>query len=226
MAYKVTTSKSESIEQLKVLIDAFNYDYNYFKTSKYSEAQLRIDFINPLLKTFGWDVDNEQSLSQFYRVTLQEEPIDVEENESIKKKNPDYTLQVRGIRKLFIEAKKVSIDIENSISSAFQTRRYGWNANLGISILTNFDKIIIYDCRYNPYVNDNPSVARHTVIKYTDFINEFDKLYNILSFESISSGYIDNYFSLNQNDLNTFDKYFLAQIEKWRLQIATDIILI
>lgn len=224
MAYKIILEKEESKQQLEVLVKAFEKEYVIFKTSKYSEAQLRIDFINPLLKTFGWDVDNENSRSQFLRDVLQEESIEVEENESTKKKNPDYTLRIEGNRKLFIEAKKVSIDLEKSRQSAFQVRRYGWNGNLGISILTNFDKLIIYDCRYVPNANDDPSIAKYQVFNYADFLKEFDKLYDLLSIQSIASGYIEEYFSLTQNNLSTFDDYFLSQIEKWRFQLATDII--
>ena len=76
MAYKVAKTKEECFEQLKDLIVAFNNEYAIYKTPKYSEAQLRIDFLNPLLKTFGWDVDNESRKSQFLRDVLQEESID------------------------------------------------------------------------------------------------------------------------------------------------------
>lgn len=86
MAYKVTQSKEESLEQLKVLISAFEREYAIYKTTQYSEAQLRIDFLNPLLKTFGWDVDNEQGKSQFLREVIQEESIDVEEEDVVTKK--------------------------------------------------------------------------------------------------------------------------------------------
>ena len=43
MAYKVTQSKEESLEQLKVLISAFEREYAIYKTTQYSEAQLRIE---------------------------------------------------------------------------------------------------------------------------------------------------------------------------------------
>jgi len=147
MAYKVAANKNETREQLGGLIDSFKKQYAFFKTAKYSEAQLRIDFLNPLLKSFGWDVDNESAKSQFLRDVVQEESIEVEEADVITKKNPDYTLRLLGNRKLFVEAKKVTIDIETSKAAAFQTRRYGWNANIGISILTNFEKLVVYDCR-------------------------------------------------------------------------------
>ncbi|HEY5590447.1 MAG TPA: N-6 DNA methylase [Paludibacter sp.] len=226
MAYKVTKTKEESLEQLKSLIVAFEKEYTFFKTSHYSEAQLRNDFLNPLMQTFGWDVyNNEPIKSQFLRDVIQEESIDVEDEDSITKKNPDYTLRIQGSRKLFIEAKKVSIDIEKSAKSAFQTRRYGWNANLGVSILTNFDKLIVYDCRYKPAVSDEATIARYKVFHYSEYINNFEKLYKLLSYQSVASGVIDEYFSLNQNDVTTFDDYFLKQIETWRHRLATDIIL-
>jgi type I restriction-modification system DNA methylase subunit len=224
MAYLVTKTKEESIEQLKVLIAAFESDYGILKAPQYIEAQLRNDFLNPLLKTFGWDVENENRKTQFLRDVIQEEGIDVEEDDEITKKNPDYTLRIQGARKLFVEAKKVSIDIDKSLKPAFQTRRYGWNANLGISILTNFERLIVYDCRHKPLSTDDASVARYRTFHFKDFVKEFDTLYALLSFSSVASGYIDDYFSLNDNEAITFDNYFLKQIEGWRKKLATEVI--
>lgn len=224
MAYVVTRNKQESLEQLKVLILAFSKEYAVYKTEKYKEAQLRIDFLNPLLKTFGWDVDNEKGKSQFLRDIIQEESIDVDDEDVITKKNPDYTLRVQGIRKVFLEAKKASIDLIKDNKSAFQTRRYGWNANLGISILTNFETLIVYDCRYKPSVKDAVSIARYKVFQFLEFEKFFDELYDLLSFESIANGYIDEYFSLTEKETTTFDDEFLRQIEHWRESLAKDVV--
>jgi type I restriction-modification system DNA methylase subunit len=172
----------------------------------------------------GWDVDNEATKSQFLRDVIQEESIDVEEDDSVAKKYPDYTLRLQGTRKLFIEAKKASIDIENSPKAAFQTRRYGWNANLGVSILTNFEQLAVYDCRYVPNAEDQPAVARYGTFRFTEYRKRFDDLYKLLSYESVAAGYIDNIFSLTQKEVSTFDAYFLKQIETWRHRLATDVI--
>lgn len=224
MAYKVAANKNETREQLGGLIDSFKKQYAFFKTAKYSEAQLRIDFLNPLLKSFGWDVDNESAKSQFLRDVVQEESIEVEEADVITKKNPDYTLRILGNRKLFVEAKKVAIDIETSKAAAFQTRRYGWNANLGISVLTNFEKLVVYDCRYKPNNDDEPQTARYKVFHFEQYVSQLDELSQILSYESISSGFIDEYFSLSEKDITPFDEYFLHQIEEWREQLAVNVL--
>jgi type I restriction-modification system DNA methylase subunit len=224
MSYKVTLTKEDSRLQLETLVAAFAAQFPAYSKTTYNEAQLRVDFISPLLKTFGWDIDNEAAQTQFLRDVIQEEAIEVAEADALAKKNPDYTLRVQGTRKVFVEAKKVAVDIERSVKSAFQARRYGWSANLGITILTNFDKLVVYDCRHQPNSADEPAVARYRIFRHTDFLANFDELYDLLSFASVSAGYLDEYFSLNHPDLTTFDDVFLKQIEKWRLQLATNII--
>ncbi|QKJ32871.1 Eco57I restriction-modification methylase domain-containing protein [Mucilaginibacter mali] len=224
MAYKVTLTKEESRLQLETLVEAFAAQFPVYSKTTYNEAQLRVDFISPFLKTFGWDIDNEAGKTQFLRDVIQEEAIEVAEADAVAKKNPDYTMRNQGNRKFFVEAKKVAVDIEHSVKSAFQARRYGWSANLGITILTNFDKLVVYDCRYQPNSTDEPAVARYKVFHYINFLANFEELYDLLSFASVSAGYLDEYFSLNHPDLTTFDHVFLKQIEKWRLQLAANII--
>ena len=81
--------KIEAIKELGLLTKAFAAQEALYKSSAYKEAQLRNDFINPLLKAFGWDVDNEAGKSQALRDVIQEEELEVEEEDTIKTKNPD-----------------------------------------------------------------------------------------------------------------------------------------
>jgi len=82
----------------------------------------------------------------------------------------------------------------------------------------------VYDCRFKPVLRDDTSVARYRIFYFSEFANHFDDLYQLLSFQSIASGFIDDYFSLTQSDVITFDDYFLKQIERWRHRLATDVI--
>lgn len=222
MAYKIAKTKEEGLSQLNELVSAFEKSRKIFSTTKYNETQLRNDFLDPLLMSFGWDVDNEAGKTQFLRDVIQEESIDVEDETS--KKNPDYTLRIQGLRKLFVEAKKPSVDITKSSKAAFQTRRYGWNANLGISILTNFDNLIIYDCRYKPDAKEDERVARIHVFDFSDYIDAFEEIYDLISFESASSGRLDDLFSVYERVGHTFDDYFLQQIESWREKLAQSVV--
>lgn len=203
---------------IQELVDKYEADRSSYLLSSYKETPLRNDFIDPLLKCLGWDVDNDQGKTQFLRDVVQEEAIEVEGESS--KKSPDYTLRLNGIRKLFVEAKKPNVDISSSSSAAFQIRRYGWNANLGISILTNFEYLIIYDCRFKPDSKDDERVARVKVYHYSDYVSSFDEIYQLISFESAINGIIDDNFSVYENVGETFDHYFLSQIERWRKMLA------
>jgi len=218
MVFKVVRTKKEGLAQITELVGAFGKGIKMFTDSIYNETQLRNDFLGPLLMSFGWDVDNETSKTQFLRDVIQEDSIGVEDEAS--KKNPDYTLRSQGLRKIFVEAKKPSVDIAKSSKAAFQTRRYGWNANLGISILTNFDKLIIYDCRHKPDVKEDERVARICVFEFSNYIEAFNDIYNLISFESASSGRLEDLFSVYERAGQTFDDYFLEQIESWRERLA------
>lgn len=194
-----------------------NHRVNCLKSS-YNETQLRNDFIDPLLKSFGWDVDNEKLKTQILRDVIQEEYIEIQDEAT--KKNPDYTLRINGTRKLFVEVKKPSVNILKSSKAAFQTRRYGWNANLGISLLTNFENLIIYDCRYKPDVSESEQVARIKIYNYTEYVKAFEEISQLISFDAAHSGRIDDLFSVYERKGQTFDDYFLSQIESWRKRLA------
>ncbi|KJE30395.1 eco57I restriction-modification methylase family protein [Bacillus licheniformis] len=200
------------------LVEKYKAHRNSFLASTYNETQLRNDFIDPLLKCLGWDVDNKKGKTHILRDVIQEEYIEIKNEET--KKNPDYTLRINGTRKLFVEVKKPSVNILKSAKSAFQTRRYGWSANLGISVLTNFEHLIIYDCRFKPNDFDNEHVARYKVFSYEEYEKAFDEIKEIISYEAANSGALDDMFDVNTRVGETFDEYFLQQIEDWREKLA------
>jgi len=203
---------------IQELVEKYRSDRVSCLKTTYNETQVRNDFIDPLLKCLGWDVDNNKGKTQFLRDVIQEEYIEVEDETT--KKNPDYTLRINGTRKLFVEVKKPSVNILKSAKAAFQTRRYGWNANLGISILTNFEHIIIYDCRFKPDVSENEQVARVRIFGFEEYVDAFDEIQRLVSFNSANSGQLDDLFSIYERKGQTFDDYFLKQIENWRQKLA------
>lgn len=217
------TQTSSKQEQLNRLVSSFHTQIQHYKQSTYKESQLRNDYLNPLLKIFGWDVDNKSGKSQYLRDVLQEEELEIEEADRVTIKNPDYTLQVFGERKLFIEAKKVAIDIETHPISAFQVRRYGWNGQLNLSVLTNFEKLIFYDCRVKPVSGDNSSICRYKIYTYTEYVDKFDEISSLLGYESVAGGSLDTVFASDEPSGVPFDEYFLIQINKWRQLLAQDI---
>jgi len=200
------------------LVEKYKADRSAFLKPTYNETQLRNDFIDPFLRHIGWDVDNTKGKTHFLRDVIQEEYIEVEDED--KKKKPDYTLRINGTRKLFVEVKKPSVNILKSAKAAFQTRRYGWSANLGISILTNFEHLVIYDCSHKPDVSDNEHVARYKVFSYEEYEDALEEINKLISYEAANSGALDEIFDIELREGSTFDEYFLQQIERWREKLA------
>jgi hypothetical protein len=48
------------------LIEHFERDLDAFKSGRYSEAHLRLQFIDPLFKALGWDMHNESRYAGTY----------------------------------------------------------------------------------------------------------------------------------------------------------------
>ena len=128
-------------------------------------------------------------------------------------------------RKLFVEAKKPSVRIDTDRVSSFQIRRYGFSANLPISVLTNFRHLAVYDCRTAPRETAAAHVCRRLLVSYEEFEARFDDLWPLLSRESVFSGQFDQLFEVDPASagVEQFDNLFLDQVRDWRRRLAEDI---
>ena len=214
----------QSLNQVKKLVDSFSANESEIiqKTSEYNETQLRRDFVDPFFKALGWDIDNTKDLPQYLREVVHEANIQVEKT----KKRPDYAFKIAGTRKFFLETKKPSVPVERDSKSAFQLRSYGWSAKMPISVLTNFQYLIIYDCRYIPKETDDYRICRLSIYHYSDFIEKYDEIHEALSRDSLFKGKFDKLFPADEDIRGTeqIDHYFLTQIDEWRLNLGAEIL--
>jgi len=118
------------------LVERFHQHHAAHKHNSCNEEQVLTDFLNPLFKAMGWDVDNEQGYAPRFREVGVEDSIKV----GAVTKSPDYSFRIGGVRKFFLEAKKPSSNIKKDVSLAYQVRRYSWSAKLLLSILSNFEE--------------------------------------------------------------------------------------
>ena len=218
--------KEAGLQLVKELVNKFACNHTAYTESHsvYNETQLRVDFLDRFLAALGWDVFNDKQAPQHLREVVHEDTVEIKDSGEVLVKKPDYALRLGTERKFFVEAKRPSVPIATSKTSAFQVRRYGWNARLPISVLSNFDQLVIYDCRVRPQAEDDARVARLKVYDYTEYIARFDEIYAQLSREAIYTGSFDTQFSVDEKRAGEepFDEYFLNQMETWRAQLAQD----
>jgi predicted type IV restriction endonuclease len=161
-------------QEVAKLVQTFKDNFNQYKLSTYKEAQVRKEFIDKFFKLFGWDVDNEAGDSERYKEVISEDSIKIEG----KTKAPDYCFRLGGQRVFFVEAKKPSVNLKVNPESAYQLRRYAWNVQIPISILTDFEEFVVYDCRVKPNEKDDSSVARIMVVGFEDYLNKLWEISN------------------------------------------------
>jgi len=216
-------TKEEAKDRIKTLIEKFSSQIDFYKSSNYNEIQTRQDFINPFFKALGWDIDNRKQQLETYRDVRHEDRIKVNGHS----KAPDYSFKVEGKRIFFVEAKKPAISINDNPEPALQVMNYGWNAKLNISIVTDFEEFAIYDCTKKPKNVENANAKRLKYIYYTDYLKEFDFIYETFSYESVVNNSIENYAKnkINFKTAEPVDKEFLKSLENWREYLATTIAL-
>lgn len=86
-----------------------------------NEQAVRDQIVNPLLRNLGWDPEN---------------PEEVQPNISTEEGVPDYTLIKNGNKMLFIEAKRLGIDIEQQ-EIIRQLAKYCFGEGIKYGVLTN-----------------------------------------------------------------------------------------
>lgn len=217
-------------EQAKAIIEKlaerYHEHYKEYHLPDYNEQKARQDFINPFFKALGWDIDNEKGDSEAYREVIYEDKVKVKG----KAKAPDYGFRLAGSgskRLFYLEAKKPAIPVKTNKEAAYQLRRYGSSAQVPVSILTNFEDFIIYDCSKVPRMNDGAAVARIKHINYQNYAAEFDFIYDTFSHEAVTKGRFDKFVqgSAAKKGTDTLDKRFVESLDKWRKYLAVSIAL-
>ena len=171
------------------LVERFESNHETYKNPAYNETQVRREFLDPFFVALGWDVENKKNNTEPYKEVIHEDAIRV----GSTTKAPDYSFRIGGKRKFFVEAKKPSVNLRKNPESAYQLRRYAWSAKLPLSILTDFEEFVIYDCRKKPNHKDKASVSRLKYFTYHDYIDNWDEISGIFSREAILEGSYDKY---------------------------------
>ena len=206
--------------EIQNLIAKFRNGADYFTGAGFKEMSLRSEFLNPVLKAMGWDPDN-PGLDVSNREVIQEDNLFIDG----QLKAPDYAFLLDGKWQWFLEAKRPGVNIETGRDSAFQIRRYSWNAGLPIGVVSDFEEWAIYDCRFEPKLGDSAAVARISYFGFEELEANWNKLVALLGRESVRQASITEFAATNPAPRGTLavDKAFLKELSSWREVLAADV---
>ena len=208
------------------LVNRFDRYHAKYTSPSYNETNVRREFIDPFFEALGWDVNNQLGLDERYKDVVHEDTVKV----GGSTRAPDYSFRIGGMRKFFVEAKKPAVNLKEDPEPAYQVRRYAWSAKLPVSILTDFEEFIVYDCTAKPSPKDPASKHRIGYYTYRDYVEKWDEIAAIFSKQGILTGGYDDYAqALRQKKGGRgtagIDDAFLTEIEGWREMLAKNIAL-
>lgn len=202
-------------EAVHQLVEKFDKGSHAYKHRDYNETQLRVEFVNPLFEALGWDVRDSSQVSHETRVLVEGKP-----------KHPDYGFRIGRTTHFYLETKKPALNLKDDPSPAYQLRRYGWSGNLPVSILSDFEEFIIYDCRIQPHKNDPASKGRLRYYRYPEYIDKWDEFESLFSRAAVQNGALRNWIDDEKTrGALPVDEAFLREMESWREILAKDMAL-
>src|SRR3972149_9016284 len=163
--------KESAKQAIQGLVEKYNRVVAEGRDSKYREEETKKDFIVPLFRALGWDVENS---------------VEVTAEEKVSKKRVDYGFRINGIPKFFLEAKSFKEDLYNR-KYIDQAINYSWHKACTWAVLTNFESVIIYNAELK---TEHPWQSQLKHIHCREFLQRFDELW-LLSRESFEQGLID-----------------------------------
>lgn len=143
------------------------------KVKGYTEEETKKDFILPLFKALGWNVDDKEEVSA---------------EEHLSSGRTDFGFYINGWCKFYLEAKPLKSDL-NKEEYAKQAVRYSWNKDVSWAVLTDFESLKVFNAQ-----NVSSSLGDKLLfeIPYDQYLDRFEQLI-LLSRPSFLKDEIDAY---------------------------------
>jgi type I restriction-modification system DNA methylase subunit len=217
------------------LVEKFQAGTEKYLSPSYQESEARTDFLDPFWIALGWDVRHETQINPYQQEVKIERGVAMAEG----KKRADYAFFLApdfGRVRFYVEAKKPSRNLRNP-DDCFQAVRYGWNSNVPLVVLSDFEEVFLMDCRAKPDI----ASATARVLEswhYTDWLDKdkFARFYFLFARPAIVENSIERKVEelaeiksasgrqgkLFRGPTSPVDVEFLGQLEEWRTRLAID----
>ncbi len=176
---------SESFQgEVARLVEIFGKNLAAYKSGGYDEASLRQEFLNPLFRALGWDIENKAGL------ILQRREVEIESRTQIggRQKRADYLFRTHPTDRFVCEAKKPAEELHATY--AFQAKRYAWNKGLALAVLTDFEEMKVFIVGGKPF-KEEPDVGLWKTWHFLQYPAVAQEIWNLLSRERVAAGSID-----------------------------------
>ena len=212
------------------LVRKFEAGEASFKHVDYAEDRVRTDFLDPLWIALGWDRANNANKTESERDVVSESGVRIAGN----KKRADYLFRTDRKSRFVCEAKKPREDLKHH---AFQAKRYAWNLQLPVALLTDFEDIQLFVVGECPKEGEGAvGLAKHW--NYRQFEQCAEEIWGLLAFDRVRDGSLEAYveslpkrltgkkrggFAVRPDRTKAVDSVFLDELETARAELGKSI---
>lgn len=161
-------TKDDAKKRIQEIINGFEDKRDDY--SKTDEANIETKLLEPLFEALGWTKN------------------DFEKREKVQRKEgrgiSDYAFKLNGRTVFFLEAKKVSVDVNKDKATWKQAISYALSKRVPFAVLSNFETLKIFCVEQK-----NALSNQFRDLKYTEFTDRFEDLW-LLSKESFEKNLI------------------------------------
>ncbi len=198
-------------ERVVELISKYEQRKKSGEIKRLGETETREDFINPLFKALGWNMENRLNRND-----------SVNKEENIAGKRSDYSFRINGIPKFFLEAKSLKEEnIQTNSKYVDQAINYAWMKSCSWAILCNFETIAVFNADWK---GSNFGSNLLFVLHPSDFLS--DKRFEHLSKAAFLNNELDKIASQygKKQTKNPINKQLLQDMIHFREILSKDII--
>jgi hypothetical protein len=180
----LATSFASFEETLSKLVTAFERDLSHGRGGRMSEADLRLQYLDPLFSSLGWDVGN-RALAPFHDREVVVEPPHRMQGSN---RRPDYLFRISGIDKFVCEAKRPKEDLSRH---HFQVQNYIFNLKLWIGVLADFEHFQVFLVGSQPDKTRPFAPLEKWNIHYKNYLSCSKQIWDTFARENVAEGSIE-----------------------------------
>lgn len=196
-------------QEVQKLIDKFERIRAEGKYKKYNEENTKKDFILPLFRILGWNVEDSD---------------EVKAEEKVSKKRVDYAFRLHGVPKFYLECKPFREFISEP-KYAKQAIEYAWNKSVTWAVLCNFEGIRVFNAEWK-WNDKQPTRNQFLDLRYNEYTESCFKYLTWLSRESFEQGVLDKQATIlgKKTKKLPISKQLLADFTEYRSLLSKDIL--
>jgi type I restriction-modification system DNA methylase subunit len=138
---------------------------------RYNEPATRQEFVLPLFRALGWNVEDTREVSP---------------EERVSRGFVDFAFRIGGIPRFFLETKKIPENLEDP-RWAQQAINYAWLKGVTWAVLTDFEGLKVFNAEWQETL---PARAIFKDLHWEEYLDRFDDLW-LLSRPAMEEGALD-----------------------------------